>query len=779
MVQTARDALRNGNIRRVHELAGRIFCPHGLRSCCSGPFSNQAVCGAVTVETFGRYSEGRTLLTKKEAQVKATEEVGRAFNEIREQLRVHGTINEGNSVLVQQLRASYNSSNALQCPQCGHGPVPYIHCSNLQSHHGAGGVSNACPQCNFFAPTTAGWRPWDGTVPQQALGARPVLEASGQPTSSVNNDDLDIPDVADAAPMAMSVILVQAHVYFLHQQHPQQNKFKSFDLTAEVRPEEVQSLRFVNANDDSLHLAWLDSGTDQLAFKRVDIMDEENQLTMKQRQEQIVGGGDCSDAHQDMVEPPLSLEYFRHMFNGKKFPMHGSFETDKELSINLTLVLEGSTRPSLQRDIEKYWATLYDPRGDHLDLAPIVVAPMHKALRLTVVSTSTGSEPMCDVDMQPAAPAPASTWKQLLWNLICMVPLQIARGENNNFVALSNGMHMRSQADQLDIFSIADAVGFGMYDSILSGWTGDVRVISTMGMQSTGKSFWLNHFAGTLFNVSGGRCTDGVWMSAVQVEVDGRKCLLVALDFEGLGSFERSAQEDMLLSIFNAAVSSLTVYRTGHFFGRDTAATFQKFETGVGCIKGNDKLFQGQFVISIKDVMRQGAKQVMGEFLKKIKDRVMRANGQANPNNFISSMYRGGLGISPFPSPTENAYFTELVNSQHALFKGGAQFSTGTAFAGTTRHLMAKLVLKDWTSFGGQEATMLVGYLIRHLPCAISFGTLNEDAELTADHNLVDRSNQPIAEDCLVGVPCDGMLPLCVIQPPTMELAVGCKWSPI
>jgi len=294
-----------------------------------------------------------------------------------------------------------------------------------------------------------------------------------------------------------------------------------------------------------------------------------------------------------------------------------------------------------------------------------------------------------------------------------------------------------------------------------------------MGMQSTGKSFWLNHFAGTLFNVSGGRCTDGVWLSAVVVEVEGRKCLLLALDFEGLGSFERSAQEDMLLSIFNAAISGLTVYRTGQFFGRDTAATFQKFETGVGCIKGSDKLFQGTFMISVKDVMRQSMSEVKKEFGQKIRDRVMRSNGQPNPNNFLSSMYKGGVGIAPFPSPTENAYFAELVKSQAPLFGKPAQFPSGAAFAGVSKHLMAKLVLKDWTSFGGQEGTMRVGYLIRHLPDAISVGALNVEVDASADNNLVDSAKQPMADATVIyGAPCDAQLLLCVIQPPVMELMV-------
>ncbi|KAH9307866.1 hypothetical protein KI387_035777, partial [Taxus chinensis] len=45
------------------------------------------------------------------------------------------------------------------------------------------------------------------------------------------------------------------------------------------------------------------------------------------------------------------------------------------------------------------------------------------------------------------------------------------------------------------------------------------------------------------------------------------KCLYVLMDFEGLGSFERIEQEDMLLSVLNAAISNLTNFnkKMGNF----------------------------------------------------------------------------------------------------------------------------------------------------------------------------------------------------------------------
>ncbi|KAH9330813.1 hypothetical protein KI387_002921, partial [Taxus chinensis] len=72
-------------------------------------------------------------------------------------------------------------------------------------------------------------------------------------------------------------------------------------------------------------------------------------------------------------------------------------------------------------------------------------------------------------------------------------------------------------------------------------------------LQSNGKSYLLNHLSGSLLNVVGGICTNGVWMT---IRLDA-KCLYVLMEFEGLGSFERKEQEDMLLSVLNAAISNL------------------------------------------------------------------------------------------------------------------------------------------------------------------------------------------------------------------------------
>ena len=102
---------------------------------------------------------------------------------------------------------------------------------------------------------------------------------------------------------------------------------------------------------------------------------------------------------------------------------------------------------------------------------------------------------------------------------------------------------MPPELSYTDILSLTNLITFGIYDTVLRNWEGEIMVISSMGKQSSGKSYLLNHLSGSLLDVAGGRCTDGVWMTARAAE----KRIYVALDFEGLGSFERTEQEDMLL----------------------------------------------------------------------------------------------------------------------------------------------------------------------------------------------------------------------------------------
>ncbi|CAJ1353267.1 unnamed protein product [Effrenium voratum] len=222
------------------------------------------------------------------------------------------------------------------------------------------------------------------------------------------------------------------------------------------------------------------------------------------------------------------------------------------------------------------------------------------------------AHPMWAVDVVAGLTASDVNLTQFVRSLICMVPMQIARAENESFIILKDGLR-EDVSDFSHVNELAGFISFGLYELILESNENPVVVISSMGKQSTGKSYMLNHLAGSCFDTAGGRCTDGVWMTLREMP----DVTYILLDFEGLGSFERSAQEDMLLSVFNAAISHVSLFRTENRLDCDTANIFSRMQQGAKLIQGDKELFNGMFQIVVKDVVSD-AKEVAQEFKQKI-----------------------------------------------------------------------------------------------------------------------------------------------------------------
>jgi len=112
-----------------------------------------------------------------------------------------------------------------------------------------------------------------------------------------------------------------------------------------------------------------------------------------------------------------------------------------------------------------------------------------------------------------------------------------------------------------------------------------------------------------LNTAAGGRCTDGLWMTMRKAQLPGgRPVRWVLLDAEGIGSWERTEQEDMLLSLLVAAVSSITMFKTHFTFDRYTQQTLQRFNQGAPkvramCAGADRRVFAGELVFCLKDVM--------------------------------------------------------------------------------------------------------------------------------------------------------------------------------
>ncbi|KAJ7722958.1 hypothetical protein B0H16DRAFT_345238 [Mycena metata] len=317
-----------------------------------------------------------------------------------------------------------------------------------------------------------------------------------------------------------------------------------------------------------------------------------------------------------------------------------------------------------------------------------------------------------------------------LVDLLCLIPIQIAVTRENRFLPLKDGVTSAALERSLlgaDVGQIVDALSLGWYESVFQSYmtSKPVKVVSSMGEQSVGKSFSLNHLVDTSFAGSAMRTTEGVWMSVTPTD----DALIVALDFEGVHSIERSAQEDTLLVLFNTAISNLVLFRNNFALSRDITGLFHSFQSSSTILDpaSNPTLFKSTLTIIIKDVVESDKKEIVREFSTKFQKIVE----EEQDANFISRLHAGQLNIVPWPVIESRQFYTLFHGMARLLDEQEITHNTAGEFLHTLKTLMAKLKANDWGSISqtlvGHRAQKLLGGLSN----ALTFGLfeVEPDAE--------------------------------------------------
>ncbi|KAF9064891.1 hypothetical protein BDP27DRAFT_1467712 [Rhodocollybia butyracea] len=325
-----------------------------------------------------------------------------------------------------------------------------------------------------------------------------------------------------------------------------------------------------------------------------------------------------------------------------------------------------------------------------------------------------------------------------LVDVLCLIPIHLAVTRDNRFMPLKDGVSSSSLEKSLlgaSVSQIVDMLSFGWYESIFQSYraTKLVRVVSSMGEQSVGKSFALNHLADTSFAGSAMRTTEGVWMSVTPTD----SALIVALDFEGVHSIERSAQEDALLVLFNTAISNLILFRNNFALSRDIAGMFQSFQSSSAVLdpKANPTLFQSTLVIIIKDVVESDKKEIVKEFSLKFQKIVQ----DEQDANFISKLHAGRLSIIPWPVIESKQFYTLYPVLKATLDKQQVTHPTAGEFLQTLKTMMAKLKANDWGALSQTLAAHRASQIMQVLPNALMYGYADADREplKNLDTNMV------------------------------------------
>ncbi|KAJ7117660.1 hypothetical protein C8R44DRAFT_791229 [Mycena epipterygia] len=308
-----------------------------------------------------------------------------------------------------------------------------------------------------------------------------------------------------------------------------------------------------------------------------------------------------------------------------------------------------------------------------------------------------------------------------LVDLLCLIPIQIAVTRENRFLPLKDGVTSASLERSLlgaEVGQIVDSLSLGWYESVFQSYmtSKPVKVVSSMGEQSVGKSFALNHLADTSFAGSAMRTTEGVWMSVTPTD----EALIVALDFEGVHSIERSAQEDTLLVLFNTAISNLVLFRNNFAMSRSITGLFQSFQSSSTVLDpaANPTLFRSTLTIIIKDVVESDKNEIVREFSTKFQ-KIVEDEQDAN---FISRLHAGQLNIVPWPVIESKQFYTLFPAMKRLLDKQEVTHRTAGEFLHTLKTLMAKLKANDWGSLSQTLVAHRAQKLLGGLNNALAFG---------------------------------------------------------
>ena len=468
----------------------------------------------------------------------------------------------------------------------------------------------------------------------------------------------------------------------------------------------------------------------------------------------------------------------------------------------------------------------------------------------------------------------------IIIKFIEVVPIQVAKIKNHYFKAMSNGkdisnkelyeLHLNNKKNKkvkLSIQEYANFINFDMKNSILNYYDLPVIVLVFMGSQSVGKSTLSNELVQSFFNVSGMRCTEGIWMSIslfTGKKVNNKFCdkscnicknnkcrliihdieficicdtcccnercclsigeanikkgqncchtrcalpkdhinkdksehlcelspyyhglICISLDFEGLGTFERSTEQDIDLAMVGAGLGNCILLRADKTFDKYMESRMFDWSEGSKNIKviNNAHYFGGNIIFCPKDISEYNVEEVKNEFDIKITQSI---------NKWVENEKKRNVKVLNLENYPVFGIFSNYINCPTPIFnkkefhimlrtqminliikdtlvkKCLPKYRTGKQFMFFLKGILAAVDIHDYNVLDSIAIDNLKTYLNDNMSKAIEiFGTYSidddienfEDLEKTIKTNLemlkssyISNSKQEIEETLIINI---------------------------
>ncbi|KAJ3073522.1 hypothetical protein HDU98_001323 [Podochytrium sp. JEL0797] len=445
----------------------------------------------------------------------------------------------------------------------------------------------------------------------------------------------------------------------------------------------------------------LDFTSKSASSAALDILREELELSLFCTNFQQVTNGNSSGVISVNSKSSSMLKVWPSIWT--QFPITPAFErtewSGKQLQPFVTVVTESGLEPE---KFEAYWKNMIET----------FKASTQKPTGTSLSKIELGTMLLRSFDpLAYTSEYPAGEW---LICLVSLIPIQLAIARDSQFLPLKDGIQSADIVGA-DFTTMLDNLTLGWYESLFSYYSDmPVRVVSSMGEQSVGKSYSLNHLSDTSFASSAMRTTEGVWMTASC----NSSCLIVCLDFEGVQSVERSVQEDTFLVLFNTAISNLILFRNNFVLARSIQELFTSFQASSSILdpeKNRPLLFNSYLAVIVRDVVPQDREGIVQEFRTKIATIIYKEKS----NNFISKLFGQKLEIIPWPVIQDSEFYEEFHYLKDMLLEQDG-YKNGITFLTILKTLMIKLRIADWSSIDSSLIQQRVTWLLSSLPLAFS-----------------------------------------------------------
>ncbi|KAJ7583113.1 hypothetical protein C8J56DRAFT_202132 [Mycena floridula] len=468
---------------------------------------------------------------------------------------------------------------------------------------------------------------------------------------------------------------------------------------------------------NSIHLISLDCQRQECWSVALDITKKITEFQFKEKgsKNSSSGGGNHPSLHNCLIDChsdvwtrfPVIAAVQRGIISSSSSRLckHLTFATDRD---------HGNFAPCFADMIQSFEQRKRKPTGNVL-----------KSIQVDAVDVATAVSELAPDNSWDVSQFLLGEW---LVDILCLIPIHVAITRENRFIPLKDGVSSPELEKSLlgaEVGRIVDNLSLGWYESIFQSYMAQkpVKVVSSMGEQSVGKSYSLNHLVDSSFAGSAMRTTEGIWLSVTPTD----EALIVALDFEGVHSIERSAQEDTLLVLFNTAISNLVLFRNNFALSRDITGLFQSFQSSSTVLDpaANPTLFQSTLVIIIKDVVDSDKSEIVKEFSGKFQ-KIVQDEQQLN---FITQLHAGRLSIVPWPVIESRQFYTLFPALKKRLDQQPITHPAAGEFLLTLKTLMAKLKANDW----GALSQTLVAHRAQRLMGMLSIALASGFAEIQPD----------------------------------------------